>query len=113
MAHGDVKRCVESCGIRSAHYAFVAGSAPPLPWAVYYQDEESALFADGTNYVRKTRWVVELYQKTRDSELEMAVEDAILRDFGPFRRYESWISDENCLMVAYHFTEIERRKQNG
>ena len=43
----------------------------------------------------------------------MAVEDAILRDFGPFRRYESWISDENCLMVAYHFTEIERRKQNG
>ena len=92
-----------------AHMTWTVGSqAPALPWAIYYLDDESSMNADDSRYCSVRRWFVELYQKARDPELEAALEQAIVDNFSPFEKSESWVASENCLLTSYNFTEIER-----
>lgn len=106
MGHKEVKSCIESCGIKAAHWAFLKGSAPDLPWAVFYQDGMNGKYADDVLYAANTDWVVELYERTLTPKLEAAIEAAITRDFGAYSRSEAWLSEEECLQVSYRFSEV-------
>ena len=106
MTPEKVVEAVQSCGIPCAHRYFPEGSVPELPWAVYYLDESSGFCADNKVHDRVARWIVELYERHKDPDLEKRLEDAIEEAFSPCSLYESWIEDDNCLMYAYHFTEI-------
>lgn len=106
MTPSKVVATVESCGIPCAHECFPEGSAPPLPWTVYYLDTTDNVHADNSTFRFKARWIVELYEKAKDSELEMAIFNAIEENFSPPSMDETWVDDENCLMVVYRFTEI-------
>ena len=114
MSHKDVYSVVSSVPLGDgtlpcAHMTWRDGSAPAsLPWAVYYLDDESSMNADDTRYCSVRKWFVELYQKARDPELEAALEQAIVDNFSPYEKSESWLSTENCLLTSYNFTEIER-----
>ena len=119
MSHKEVYAAISSVSLGDstlpcAHIAWREGSAPStLPWAVYYLDEETSFDCDNTRYCAVRRWTVELYQKARDGELEAALEAAIVDNFSPFDKAESWVENENCLMTSYYFTEVERNTQNG
>ncbi len=108
MSYADVQTCVESAGIPCVHTAWPAGSAPQLPWCVFYLDESDGFYADGTAFAESESWVVELYQRSRDAAVEATLESAIRSRFGPFRKTEGWVESEGCLQTAYYFTEIER-----
>lgn len=97
---------LEELGIPSVRFAWPEGSAPELPWAVFWIDEEDGFYADGRMDVRNRAWVLELYQKTSDEELESVLEEAIIAEFSPFRKSEAWVDDENCIQTTYYFTEI-------
>lgn len=105
MSHADVKSCIESAGLPCVHMAWPTGSAPGLPWCAFYADSTDGFYADGRNYVRRTSWVVELYQSPRDPAVESALESAISRRFGPFRSTEGWVASEGCVQTSYYFTQ--------
>lgn len=88
------------------HMAWPEGSAPALPWAVFYLDGTEPVGDDG-GYAAREDWVVELYQRARDGGLESALEESLRGSFGAFTKSETWSSDERCLMTAYYFTDFE------
>lgn len=104
MSYEDVQSCV-SAVVPCAHMAWPKGSAPPLPWAVFYADSEEP-FGDDGGFGSVTSWVVELYQRSMDAALERSLEGALREAFGPFGKSESWVADEGCLMTAYYFEEF-------
>lgn len=108
MSRETVVATVESCGIECAYAAFPVGTAPPLPWAVFTTSDDDPLMADGERWCGVTRWEVELYQEQSDAELERSLERAIEEAFGPWKKRETWVDSEDCLMTAYTFTDIER-----
>lgn len=81
-------------------------SAPNLPWATY-EGHDDAIWANNHRIAVRHEWTVELYEKRRDRELEEALGESIAAAFGGYDRNESWVESEQCLMVAYYFSEIE------
>lgn len=108
MSKQDVYSIAEDAGIPAVHMAWPIGSAPSLPWFVFYVSNQSGFNADDTMYAPVYRWALELYQKTSDEELEAKVEQSILEKFGSFSKSESWVEDENCLMTTYYFTDMNQ-----
>lgn len=101
---------LESTGIPFAYMAFPKGSAPSLPWGVYYLDEEDGVYADDARYGDRCLWCVEVYARTLDNELISKVESA-LAGFGPAQREDTWVDSENCLMTTLSFTTITTNGQ--
>lgn len=96
----DVKAHLESSGLPVAHVAFPPKGIPPLPFLVFLQDGEDVLFADGTRYETCPSWRVELYQRERDSAVELAVE----RCLPPwFSRDFAFLPDERVHEIIYTF----------
>ena len=90
-----------------AHFAFKVGSAPKLPWCVYYLDEAEGTGADNRNYAVKNHWVVEHYWIDYDPKVEQAIEQAIEENFGSFSKIETWIESESCAQTLYRFAEFD------
>lgn len=88
------------------HMAWPVGSAPSLPWAVFYLDETEPV-GDNGGYAERQEWIVELYQRSRDAELEKGLEAALRGSFGAIAKSESWSSSESCLITEYYFTDFE------
>lgn len=101
---------LETAGIPFAHMTWPVNQAPDLPWCVFYLDEDYAFNADGKRFITYGYWTVELYQKAADSAIEKQVEDAITQAFGDYRKSETWVDEEDCLMTSYAFTVIERNE---
>ena len=94
-----------------AHIAWTAGSAPELPWCVYYLDESDGIAADNRLHAKRNHWIVEHYYKEYDAVYEAALEKALADAFGVFRTTgEMWVDDESCYETAYYFTEIEKEQ---
>ena len=106
MSGRRLKTVLDELGLPSVRFAWPEGSAPELPWAVFWIDEEDGIYADGRMEARRREWTLELYQKTSDEELEERLEDAIIANFSPFRKSEAWVDDENVIQTVYYFTEI-------
>lgn len=102
----NVYEAVTSTGLPCAHLAYPEGSAPKLPWCVYYLDETPGFSADNTMFTTIRRWVIEHYWKTYDAQKDNALDEAILSNFGPFDKSETWVDEENCAMTVYYFNQI-------
>lgn len=105
---GHVYQTILACGIPGTLAAYPVGCVPPLPWFVYLMDGDGGLAADDCNYAEVPRFRVELYEKTRDAELESAVAEAIREAYGPVTVLPEWVSDEGVYMVAYSFAYTPR-----
>lgn len=95
---GSVVQCV--------HMAWPEGSAPDLPWAVWYVDEERGFCSDDSKGPRETWWCVELYERSCDYDLHDELESAIEDAYGPCKKTESWLSDEDAVATVFTFKEI-------
>lgn len=113
MSRKAIVAALDATEIPSAHVAWPVNSAPPLPWMTFKLDEDSKLNADGERWADFGRWVVELYQKAADPEIEGKVESAITQAFGDYDKTEIWVDSEDCLKTSYRFTVIERNDSNG
>lgn len=107
MSPARVVSSVTSCGVECAHMCFPEGSAPPLPWAVYYLDTTNNAHADNSTWDYVCSWIVELYEKSKNPDLELSIAKELEKEFGsPPSMEETWIEEENCLLTTYRFTEI-------
>jgi len=111
MNEKDIKSAIESVGIPCAHMSWVRGSAPELPWAVFYLDDTDGFFADDGIYSGVHNWIVELAQRSSDKTLEENLENVIVTEFGPFSKSEYWDSQENCLITSYSFSLLDNQEQ--
>lgn len=102
-AYQHVYQTVLSCGIPGTLEAYPVGQVPALPWFVYLCDDCGALAADDTDYAAVPRFRVELYEESRNAELESTIADTIREVYGPVRIMPEYIPDEDCRMVAYEF----------
>lgn len=110
MSRKKVCAVLDAAGVQNAHMAYPVNSAPPLPWAVFYLDDDMKLNADNRRWASHGTWVVELMEKSADPELEERVENAISEAFGDYDKTETWVDLEDCLMTIYRFTVIERNE---
>lgn len=110
MSRKQVAAMLEATGLPYAHMTWPVNQAPDLPWCVFYLDEDVSFNADNKRFMTHGYWTVELYQRAADSAIEKQVEDAITQAFGDYRKTETWVDSEDCLMTAYGFTVIERNE---
>ena len=103
-AYQDVYQTVLACGVPGTLEAYPVGKVPPLPWFVYLLDGDGGVDADDTDYAELPRFRVELYEATRDADLESSISEAIRDAYGPVRVMPEWIADEGVRMVAYEFS---------
>lgn len=87
--------------------AWPVGSAPDLPWCVFYLYEDGRLSADDKRYYDMPTWAVELYQRQSDAETEGALEQSIRERFGDYDKSEAWVESEGCLQTTYTFREMK------
>ena len=106
MGRAEVKAVIDAASVPSVHMAWLEGHAPELPWCAFYLEDTDGVYADDGFAAKANRWVIELYQKQSDSELEDALEESITARFGPFSKSETWVSNENCIQTSYYFKEI-------
>ena len=105
MSHKDVYSVVSSF-VPTTHMEWPNDSAPDLPWACYYGSDQS-ISADDFQIAVRHRWTVELYEKRRDAQLETNLANALREEFGQVNREESYIENDNVLMVVFTFYQIE------
>lgn len=105
MSHADVYAAV-SPFVPCTHMEWPDDTAPAPPFACYYGDDVP-ISAGDVQIAVKHRWTVELYEKRRDRELETNLGNALRDAFGSIGRSESYIENDNMLMVAYTFSQIE------
>ena len=114
MSAADVVSCVRAAGLPVVRMAWPKGSAPPLPWCAFYLEETRGFCSDNELYAPRSTWVVELYQRSSDPEVEAALERSIASTFGPYDKTDAWIEDEGCIQTAYRFAQIENQEvHNG
>lgn len=106
MSHESVYAAV-SAHVPCSHMEWPNDSAPPPPFACYLLDYDRPICAGDVQIAVRRKWIVELYEKRRDRELEEALAEGLREQFGNVRRDENWIENDNLLMVVYTFTEIE------
>lgn len=105
MSHADVYRIV-SAFVPTTHMEWPNDSMPDLPMACYYGSDNS-ISADDFQIAVRHRWTVELYEKRRDAQLEKDLANALRAEFGQVNREESYIENDNVLMVIFTFYQIE------
>lgn len=108
MSKKDIVKAIQGAGLPIAHFAFPVGSAPELPWCVYYLEEDNKLSADNARFASYPRYTVELYQAASDTDTEAKVEAAITATFGDYDKSEAWVESESCVMTTYTFSDFER-----
>ena len=105
MSHADVYAVVSQF-VPCTHMEWPDDTAPALPMACYYGDD-IPIEAGDMQIAVKHRWTVELYEKRRDKNLETNLANALRESFGSIGRSESYIENDNMLMVAFTFSQIE------
>ena len=105
MSHADVYRVVSEF-VPTTHMEWPNDSIPDLPLACYYGSDNS-ISADDFQIAVRHRWTVELYEKRRDAQLEQNLANALREEFGQVNREESYIENDNVLMVIFTFYQIE------
>ena len=111
-AYEHVYATVTACGIPGTLEAYPVGEVPALPWFVYLLDDGGEFPADDTDYAGIPRFRVELYEETRDADLESSIATAIRDAYGPVRIMPEYIPDEDCRMVAYEFAFTPKEDQS-
>lgn len=85
-----------------AYRQFKEGSAPALPFLVYYVDGTDNFDADNGVYLKRQNIIVELYTATKSPSTEETIETALDHAGIPWDYTESYIESESCYLIAYN-----------
>lgn len=106
MSHASVYEAVAK-HVPCCHMEFPNDTQPDPPFACYLLDYGRPIVAGDVQIGVRNKWMVELYEKRRDRELEEAIQASLIGRFGSVRRDEQWIENDSLLQVVYTFYEIE------
>lgn len=101
MQAAEIMAALKECGLPLAYRQFPEGSAPGLPYAVWYIGGETNFPADGENYHNVKQITVELYTGLKDPDTEAAVE-VVLNGLGIWEKTEEYVDSEKCYQIVYY-----------
>lgn len=101
MRATDIKTMLGQTGLNKTYYSWPIGEAPALPYLVWYLPSSDNFAADDKVYSHIEQLNVELYTKTKDFEIEAAVEAVLAANNMVWEREESYLEDENMYEVLY------------
>ena len=105
MTTAEVASMIGSIGLDYAYYQFPEASGQAPPFVLFYYPEDNDFIADGCNYVKKCRLIIELYTDNKDFEMESTVEAVLSANNLVYSREEQYIDTERMYEVLYS-TEV-------
>lgn len=104
MTTEQIQTALASSGIPCAYRFFPNGEDVQTPFAVWYMDGETYVYADNENYLGIKDITIELYTTTKDAQTEAAIEKAVAK-IGAFSKVETYIDSDDCYLIRYE-TEV-------
>lgn len=105
MTYTEVASMIGSIGLDYAYYQFPEASGQAPPFVLFYYPEDNDFVADGCNYVKKCRLIIELYTDNKDFTTEAAVEAVLTANGFVYSRSETYIDSERMYEVIFQ-TEV-------
>lgn len=105
MTTAEVASMIGSIGLDYAYYQFPEASGQAPPFVLFYYPEDNDFVADGCNYVKKCRLIIELYTDNKDFTTEAAVEAVLTANGFVYSRSETYIDSERMYEVIFQ-TEV-------
>lgn len=106
MLFSEIKTMLGQTGLPTTYYSWPESQVPSLPYLVWYLPASGNFVADDKVYKRVDSLNVELYTKTKDFELEQAVE-AVLDSWNMvWIKSEGYLEDEHMYEVLYEMEII-------
>ena len=89
------------------YYSFPNNIAPEPPYIVFNYPQINDFIADNSNYVNINVLNLEVYMRTKDFDIESAVESMLKSNGFVYTKEESYIRKENLYQISYvtEFTE--------
>lgn len=97
-----LRQQLETLELPITYYAFPEGVTTPLPYLIYYVEDENNFKADNSNYFETSNVIVELYTEEKDVDLENRLKE-ILKEYEYEASYD-YISEERMYMASFSFT---------
>lgn len=102
MTLEEIRAALESTGLPVVYLAWPEKKAPPMPFLCYLVAYSNNFGADDRVYQKINHIQIELYTKTKRTDLEDKVESALSSLF--WEKLETYIDSEKCYQIIY---EIE------
>ena len=97
-------RSITGFSNKVAYRQFREGSAPNLPFIVYYVEGSDNFIADGKVYLARQNVVIELYSEEKDVASEALLEAKLDANCIPWEKDEDYIDSEHMYMITYSIT---------
>lgn len=101
MTLPELKGLLDLLEIPVIYHHWPVGESPPLPYLVYYADEDVGFLADDIVYSEGYAVTIEVYSKLKDLELEAKVKKLLNDNRIPYRTYEDFLDSEDMYLKAY------------
>ena len=106
MTFKEIAEMIEDIGMPFTYYSWPENAAPPLPYIVYYYPGTQNFPADNSVYVVNQTLNIELYTRTKDFDLEDAVETVLAANHIVWDKTETYINQEHMFEVLYEMEVI-------
>lgn len=106
MTFKEIAEMIEDIGLPFTYYSWPENAAPPLPYIVYYYPGTQNFPADNSVYVVNQTLNIELYTRTKDFDLEDAVETVLAANQIVWDKTETYINQEHMFEVLYEMEVI-------
>lgn len=101
MTYKEIEEMIRNMGLKFTYYQWDVGSAPELPYILFYYPERDDFHADDKNYVKITRLNIELYSDNKDFEHEAIIEALLEEHEIIYEKEEQYISEERMYETLY------------
>ena len=83
MTLPELKKKLDTLGLPVVYHHWAVGQAPPLPYLIYYADEDNNFFADDIVYSDGYAVTIEIYSQKKDLALETKVKNLLNENQSP------------------------------
>lgn len=101
MTTREVKQMIDETGLPNAYHHFREGTGREPPFVVFYFPDSVDFMADGINYAKRRRLIIELYTDAKDFASEAVIEGVLTAHGQPYEMAEAYIEGEQMYMAAY------------
>ena len=101
MTFKEISEMIASIGLPYAYYEFPDNTGQAPPFICFWFPRDNDFKADGTNYQKIERLVIELYTDNKDFAQEAAVESVLSANGLVYTRNETHIDSERMYEVVY------------
>lgn len=97
----ELKAILDKTNLKVGYKKWEVGQVPPLPYILYYVDEEIGFKADNKIYSKSKAVTIELYSNLKNQREEEKLENILDDHKIVYDVYESYLDSEKMYLRAY------------